>query len=398
VEATSQAGSYQAKPDLVIACPTNRRPYGFDWEDWGRADALEVMRLAAAEWMTDPRRQYLTGHSMGGHGTWQLGVHYPERFAAVAPSAGWLSFATYGGSGRQGIGPEGTSAEAALAAAAACSDTPAMLGRLKGVGIYILHGDADDNVPVEQARTARRLLGDLGIECGYHEQEGAGHWWGDASSGAACMDWPAIFEMFASRTLAAPADPGASLATALLDDHSMPRGSFKRAFARRFALVYGTKGTPQENAWSLAKARYDAEQWWYRGNGSARLLADTDAAGRLGEGNFILYGNAETNAAWSLVMPGEPLLVDRGHVRVGDKEWTGDDLGVLAVAHDATGRGLIGVVAGTGLHGARSLDRMPYFLSGTGFPERLVVRSRVWTEGVAGIEHAGTAGPDSAGK
>lgn len=27
-------------------CPTNRRPYGFDWEDWGRMDALEVLEVA----------------------------------------------------------------------------------------------------------------------------------------------------------------------------------------------------------------------------------------------------------------------------------------------------------------------------------------------------------------
>src|SRR6185295_13979105 len=39
VEAIGQARAYAAKDDLVIACPTNRRPYGFDWEDWGRADA-----------------------------------------------------------------------------------------------------------------------------------------------------------------------------------------------------------------------------------------------------------------------------------------------------------------------------------------------------------------------
>lgn len=386
VEATSQASSYKAKPSLVIACPTNRRPYGFDWEDWGRVDAMEVLRLAAAEYRTDPRRQYLTGHSMGGHGTWQIGVHYPERFAAIAPSAGWLAFSSYGGSARQGAGAEGSALEQVLTKAVASSDTPAMLERLRGKGIYILHGDADDNVPVAQARTAKELLTKLGIEHGYHEQPGAGHWWGDASSGAACLDWPGIFELFNAKTLDRPAAD--TLATELLDEHSMPRGTFKRAFARNFALVYATRGTAEENAWSLAKARYDAEQWWYRANGRAEVIADTQAVRLAGERNLILYGNAESNAAWSLVSPAAGVRVERTRVVMNGREWTGVDLGVLAVVGDTSGRGLIGIVAGTGVAGARSLDRLPYFLSGTGFPEQLVVRASVWREGMAGVEYA----------
>ncbi len=46
VEAIGQAEAYAAKPGLHIVAPTNRRPYGFDWEDWGRLDAIEVLELA----------------------------------------------------------------------------------------------------------------------------------------------------------------------------------------------------------------------------------------------------------------------------------------------------------------------------------------------------------------
>src|SRR5262249_677740 len=91
VEATGQAACYQARPWAHIVAPPNRRPYGFDWEDWGRLDALEVLEQARKDLGTDPRRTWLTGHSMGGHGTWYLGVTYPDRFAAIAPSAGWIS-------------------------------------------------------------------------------------------------------------------------------------------------------------------------------------------------------------------------------------------------------------------------------------------------------------------
>src|SRR5262249_27782755 len=95
VEAIGQADAYAGKTWAHIVAPTTRRPFGFDWEDWGRLDALEVLEVARASLKTDPRRTYLTGHSMGGHGTWHVGVTFPDRFAAIAPSAGWVSFASY---------------------------------------------------------------------------------------------------------------------------------------------------------------------------------------------------------------------------------------------------------------------------------------------------------------
>jgi hypothetical protein len=44
-------------------------------------------------WWTNPRRTWLTDHSMGGHGTWHLGVAYPDMFAPIGPSAGWIRMA-----------------------------------------------------------------------------------------------------------------------------------------------------------------------------------------------------------------------------------------------------------------------------------------------------------------
>src|SRR5262249_43146969 len=82
VEATGQGGCYGPKRGRQGGAAPTRRPYGFDWEDWGRLDALEVLNLAQKDLGTDPRRTYLTGHSMGGHGTWHVGVTYPDRFAA----------------------------------------------------------------------------------------------------------------------------------------------------------------------------------------------------------------------------------------------------------------------------------------------------------------------------
>ena len=52
-------------------------------------------------------------------------------------------------------------------------------------------------------------------------------------------------------------------------------GPFKEAFTHRMMFVYGTRGTPEENAWAFAKARFDAEAFWYRGNGRCRTRTST---------------------------------------------------------------------------------------------------------------------------
>ena len=89
VEAIGQARAYQSKDWGTLVAATNRRPRGFNWEDWGRIDALEVLHLAKEKFHPDPQRIYLTGHSMGGHGTWFLGATYPDKWAAIAPCAGY---------------------------------------------------------------------------------------------------------------------------------------------------------------------------------------------------------------------------------------------------------------------------------------------------------------------
>src|SRR5262249_26813515 len=70
---------------------------------------------------------------------------------------------------------------------------------------YVLHGDADDNVPVSMARLMREELTKLHIDFRYHEQPGAGHWWSvPNSAGAACVDWPEMFDFFARRAVPRP--------------------------------------------------------------------------------------------------------------------------------------------------------------------------------------------------
>lgn len=387
VEATSQAGSYRQRPDTYIICPTNRRPFGFDWEDWGRIDALEVMDLAKQMYGTDPARQYLTGHSMGGHGTWQLGVHYPNRFAAIAPSAGWLSFDSYTSAGGPEFAPKTPIGEVFQKARNA-SMTLDYLENLKDKGIFILHGDADDNVPVTQARAGREALDKAGIAYGFHEQPGAGHWWGNADSGAACLDWPAIWDTFSKSRLAPETRVNVP---SPLDDRGFVMGSFKRVFDKSFTLVYGTAGSHQDELMAYDKARFDAEQWWVRGNGYARIVSDSRFLAEPLPGNVILYGNRDTNRAWRALIGTDELLLENNTLTVGGRTLQGADIACLAtLPRKGSKDELVGIVGGSGPAGMKATQRLNYFLSGTGYPELMIMRSDIWTRGYDAVEAVST--------
>ena len=87
---------------------------------------------------------------------------------------------------------EGTDpVEAILRRATSPSDTVALARNYLHHGVYILHGEKDDNVPVEQGRSMNETLGAFHPDLVYHEEAGAGHWWGNR-----CVDWPAMFEFF----------------------------------------------------------------------------------------------------------------------------------------------------------------------------------------------------------
>lgn len=199
VEARGQAGAYSSKSWCHIVCPTNRRPFGFDWEDWGRLDALEVLAHAHSTLENDPTKVWLTGHSMGGHGAWTVGSHFPDKFAAVGPSAGWEDFWSYGGGAKH---PELLAVSDILTRAANPCRTLLRKHNYSQQGVYILHGDADNNVPVTQARKMRDVLKEFHTDLGYYEEPGAGHWWDRGHDGGAdCLDWRPMFDMFSRRRL-----------------------------------------------------------------------------------------------------------------------------------------------------------------------------------------------------
>jgi poly(3-hydroxybutyrate) depolymerase len=198
VEAINQVNAYGSKNWGYLVAPTNRRPYGYGWENWGRLDAFEVLDIAMNEFEIDEERVYLTGHSMGGYGTWHIGVNYPDRFAALGPSAGRESIWGYritpemfpGGVGRM------------LIRSTRQSDTYALAANLKQTGIYVIHGEADEIVTVEHSRAMVEFLSTFHLNYIYHEEPGEGHWWNISDeAGEDCVDWMPMFDYFARHSV-----------------------------------------------------------------------------------------------------------------------------------------------------------------------------------------------------
>ncbi len=79
--------------DVLLALPHGRRNTDFKYV--GEVDVLRVLREMKKFYKVDPDRVYLTGVSMGGVGAWQIGAHYPDKFAGIAPISAqtdWFRF------------------------------------------------------------------------------------------------------------------------------------------------------------------------------------------------------------------------------------------------------------------------------------------------------------------
>ncbi len=294
VEAINQTGSYEPKSWGYVVAPTNRRPYGFSWEDWGRLDALEVLDIAKKKFNIDESRVYLTGHSMGGHGTWFMGATYPDKFAAIGPSAGWITFRSY----RFPNAPEETSAVRNMfLRATKPSDLFALADNYRHYGVYILHGTLDDNVPIEQAKMMVERLTPIHKDFVFYQQPGAGHWWDNSPEpGADCVDWRPMFDFFARHARPGPdrirtvefttANPGISARDSWLtidaQEHQLELST---------ARVYLDPGLRQVKGTTANVARLSLDRDLFRGSDTATALLDSQKT-------QLRLDNASTGSIW----------------------------------------------------------------------------------------------------
>jgi poly(3-hydroxybutyrate) depolymerase len=108
-------------------------------------DVMNVLAIVRKEFSVDARRMYLMGHSMGGGGTWYLGIKHPDLWAALAP------------------------------AAPAIYTSPDALSAIKTTPVIVVQGDQDALVKVEVTRQWVAKMKELGMTHTYIEVPGGDH-------------------------------------------------------------------------------------------------------------------------------------------------------------------------------------------------------------------------------
>lgn len=197
VDASGSNGFTQKDRWWVIA-PTNRRRFGFDWEKQGKVNALNTLSHAIDHLSLDSDRIYLTGHSMGGHGSWVAAVSHPHLFAALGPSAGWTSFDIYTPFVSRMDHLLGSPDNLQLLyAGLQPTRTLSLVENLNNMPVFILHGGNDKSVPVDHPRLFYQRLSQLNYEVTYLEEPGKGHWWRfDHTEGADCVNHEKLMAFF----------------------------------------------------------------------------------------------------------------------------------------------------------------------------------------------------------
>ncbi len=132
-EAEASIGAELAANFAIVApqCPK--------FEVWEDGALMALLDDITSEQPVDARRVYLTGLSMGGFGTWSVGVRHPQRFAALAPICGGGRMADI---------------------AAAARSQPLALQRL---GVWAFHGAKDVAVPLDESQRMIAGLQDAGV-------------------------------------------------------------------------------------------------------------------------------------------------------------------------------------------------------------------------------------------
>jgi predicted peptidase len=113
------------QPDFPFIVVSPQCPVG---QVWSNDALLALLDDVTRQYAVDPARVYLTGLSMGGYGTWSLGLAHPDKFAAIVPICG-------GGQ--------------LLNVLVSNSEKPQAL---KSLGVWAFHGAKDPVVPLDESQ------------------------------------------------------------------------------------------------------------------------------------------------------------------------------------------------------------------------------------------------------
>lgn len=157
---------------LTPQCPADEKWVDSQWTrssyDSNQIPISEELKLAAEildavikEFPIDPNRIYVTGQSMGGFGTWDMIVRFPDLFAAAVPVCG--------------------------------AGDPNKADSIKQVPVWAFHGAKDPTVPPDGSRKMVDALKAVGGNVRYTEFPDVGHAsWNPAWSEPELIPW--LFE------------------------------------------------------------------------------------------------------------------------------------------------------------------------------------------------------------
>lgn len=363
---------------FLVAYPLGRGTIGFS--TLAEQDVLSVLAETRRRYAVDEDRVYLTGLSMGGMGTFRLGLLHPHLWAALAPVCG--------------------------------RGEPKLAENGLHLPLWAFHGDRDTSVPVTGSRDMVARYRELGYPVQYSEYPGVGHnAWDRAYAGDDLYDWllthrrvsrperilfrtdglrharaywltilalhdwgqpgsvEAVFDR-AARTLTVR---GENVATVYVDRALTPvarfrvvtegsvqrviegkgpaegarlpaemrRGTVKRpglsgpiedVFYDRVLFVVGTQGSAAQTAANEAASKRAAD-WGRTAHVQFRILRDTDVPrAELRRSHLVLFGGASTNRiATELGADRLPVRLTAGGAQVGGRTVAASSPGLLMI-------------------------------------------------------------------
>lgn len=151
----------------------------------GQQDVLRCLEHAKARFSVDEDRVYLTGESMGGHGTWAIASRNPQLFAAAAPVYGGWDFRVTSIAGP--AQPQNQPRNPRELYIQERSSSFSSSENLLNVPLLVIHGDKDAVVSVENSRHAAQMLQRWGYDIRYWEMPGWAH--EDLLQRSSIVDW-----------------------------------------------------------------------------------------------------------------------------------------------------------------------------------------------------------------
>ncbi len=169
--------------DYIVVNPFGRGLINGYSTGIGEQDVLKVLDIVRKTYNVDQNRIYLTGLSMGGGGTWSIGLRYPDLFAAIYPVCGPAIFLPFPGTPYETYDIKISQINAPINIAENALNLP----------VKIFHGAMDDAVSVEHSRSIVKRFKELGYygkNVWYAEFPGVDHWvWVEAYRNGREFEW-----------------------------------------------------------------------------------------------------------------------------------------------------------------------------------------------------------------